>query len=82
MKLETLENLLYSAKFVCIIIFKTKTFPQKGVHMKKRELAIVSALLTAVSAACIKGMKAVGKKLEKKDTTFEELKTAEDGTLR
>lgn len=50
--------------------------------MKKRELAIVSALLTAVSAACIKGMKAVGKKLEKKDTTFEELRTAEDGTLR
>ncbi len=50
--------------------------------MKKRELAIVTALLTAVSTACINGMKAVGKKLEKKDTTFEELKVAEDGTLR
>lgn len=50
--------------------------------MKKKELAIVTALLTAVSTACIKGMKAVGKKLEKKDTTFEDLKIAEDGTLR
>lgn len=34
--------------------------------MKKKELAIVTALLTAVSTACIKGMKAVGKKLEKR----------------
>lgn len=50
--------------------------------MKKRELAIVAALLTAVSSGCIKGMKAIGKKLERKDRTFEELKTAEDGTLR
>lgn len=49
--------------------------------MKKKELAIVTALLTAVSTVCIKGMKAVGKKLEKKDTTFEELKISEDGTL-
>lgn len=50
--------------------------------MRKRELAIVTALLTAVSTACIKGMKAVGKKLEKKDTSIEDLKVAEDGTLR
>ena len=50
--------------------------------MKKKELAIVTALLTAVSTACIKGMKAVGKKLEKKNTTFADLKQAEDGTWR
>lgn len=49
--------------------------------MKKKELAIVTALLTAVSTACIKGMKAIGRKLEKKDTTFEDLKVAEDGNL-
>ena len=50
--------------------------------MKKKELAIVTALLTAASTACIKGMKAVGKKLEKKDTTFSDLRQAEDGTWR
>lgn len=58
-----------------------KTPYRKEKSMKKKELAIVTALLTAVSTVCIKGMKAVGKRLEKKDTTFEELKITEDGTL-
>lgn len=41
--------------------------------MKKKELAFALSLLTAVSTLCIKGMKAVGKKLEKKDTTFDDV---------
>ena len=50
--------------------------------MKKRELAIVMALLTTVSTACIKGMKTVGERLSRKDTTIADLREAEDGTLR
>ena len=41
--------------------------------MKKRDLAIVAALLSAVSTLCIKGMKAVGRRLERKDTTFDDI---------
>ena len=50
--------------------------------MKKRELALALTMLTAVSSACIKGMKAVGEKLSRKDTTIADLRQAEDGTLR
>ena len=45
--------------------------------MKKKEFAFAISLLTAVSAACIKGMKAVGRKLEKKDTTFDDIEVTE-----
>ena len=41
--------------------------------MKKKEFAFAVSLLTAVSALCIKGMKAVGRRLEKKDTTFDDI---------
>ena len=50
--------------------------------MKKREFALALTILTAVSTACIRGMKAVGARLARKDTTIADLKEAEDGTLR
>ena len=36
-----------------------------GVPMKKREAAIALSLLSLVSAACLKGMKAIGEKMER-----------------
>lgn len=33
--------------------------------MKKREAAIALSLLSLVSAACLKGMKAIGEKMER-----------------
>ena len=41
--------------------------------MKKRELAAVIALLSVVSSTCIEGMKAIGRKLERKDVSFEDI---------
>lgn len=38
--------------------------------MKKREAALALALLSAVSTLCLKGMRAVGEKLSRKDNTF------------
>ncbi|MDO4816595.1 MAG: hypothetical protein Q4A83_08380 [Bacillota bacterium] len=41
--------------------------------MKKREAALALALLSAVSSLCIKGMKAVGERLSRKDNTFADI---------
>ena len=41
--------------------------------MKKREAAIALAILSAVSSLCLKGMKAVGEKLSRKDNTFADI---------
>ena len=49
--------------------------------MKKRDLAIVTALLSAVSTLCIKGMKAVGRRLERRDTTFDDIEINDDESV-
>ena len=41
--------------------------------MKKRQAALALSLLSAVSALCLKGMKAVGEKLSRKENTFADI---------
>ena len=46
--------------------------------MKKRQAALALSLLSAVSALCLKGMKAVGEKLSRKDNTFADIDLREE----
>lgn len=46
--------------------------------MKKREAALALALLGAVSSLCLKGMRAVGEKLSRKDNTFADIDLTEE----
>ncbi len=45
--------------------------------MKKKEAALALALLSAVSTLCLKGMKAVGAKLSRRDNTFADIDLTE-----
>ena len=46
--------------------------------MKKKETALALALLSAVSTLCLRGMKAVGEKLSRKENTFADIDLTEE----